>query len=281
MTARPALRDTVSNGGQDKQKVQGGRENAGNAGCKVVFNSRLRNNWKLITSYPADADCEIGTVAQFMVSGLHLDFHPFKISKCLVQLNMLLHKLCIALLWNTALAVFSDEAYQIDFHYPLLGAPRADTSFFHRPNPASKASLLYTLSEKSVLGAVNPKDGQLVWRQILDQNGDQPGLLRTSEGLDVVLSATGSNLDAWSAADGRSAWQRKFHGENVQDIAVSTQSDAKHVFVITVGSMVAVRKLDVKTGHEIWGFDDARYYTADSLWPALLTLTLAETNRSD
>ena len=71
----------------------------------------------------------------------------------------------VALCVSSSLAIFVDEVNDIDFHHALLGVPSPQSTFFHRPSSSSNASLLYTLSDRLVLGAVNPKDGSLVWRQ--------------------------------------------------------------------------------------------------------------------
>src|SRR5215469_10678850 len=96
-----------------------------------------------------------------------------------------------ACLITSVLAVFPDEAYQVDYHHALLGFPQQHTTFFHQPYPNSKASLIYTLSERGVIGAVNPKDGSIIWRQFLasDLTGSG-GFLKAGEGQNIVISAT-------------------------------------------------------------------------------------------
>src|ERR1700719_4597891 len=88
-----------------------------------------------------------------------------------------------------ALAIFADEVNHVDFHYALLGIPSAQRTFFHRPSSSSNASLLYTLSEKSFLGAVNPKDGSIVWRQNLARWSDAAAVesfLRAGDGENTI-----------------------------------------------------------------------------------------------
>ena len=75
----------------------------------------------------------------------------------------------------SALAVFEDEAYSVDYHHELLGLPQPHTTFFHRPRKDDKATLIYTLSDLGVLGAVHPGTGKVVWRQLL---GEGDGFLR-------------------------------------------------------------------------------------------------------
>lgn len=160
-------------------------------------------------------------------------------------------------------AIFADEAYQTDYHHALLGLPQAHTTFFHRPSAASKASLLYTLSERLVLGAVNPKDGAVIWRQqlgIYAANGTGPGLLKAAEGGDTLLSAVGADLRSWDATDGRLVWKWNARGE-IRAIELSTSSEGiKDVFALSVGEGAnAVSKLGTDSGEPTWEFLDARY----------------------
>ena len=158
-------------------------------------------------------------------------------------------------------AIFADEAYQTDYHLALLGLPQAHTTFFHRPSPASKASLLYTLSERLVLGAVNPKDGAVIWRQQLKKKEDNvtgPGILRAAEGGDTLVSAVGDVVSSWDASDGRLVWEWSSQGR-VKDVAAST-TDELLVLSEEDGGRVSVKKLGVQDGAIIWGFIDKRLH---------------------
>ena len=162
-------------------------------------------------------------------------------------------------------AIFADEAYQTDSHHALLGLPQAHTTFFHRPSAASKASLLYTLSEKLVLGAINPKDGAVIWRQRLAdpaENYTAPGLLRAAEGGDTLVSAVSGKVQAWDATDGRLAWEWDGgDGTRVVDVALSAES-GKYVLVLSEGegsSSVVVKNLAADTGEILWESSDTRY----------------------
>ncbi|MCJ1473890.1 hypothetical protein MMC13_002545 [Lambiella insularis] len=159
-----------------------------------------------------------------------------------------------------ALAVFADEAYRIDYQHALLGVPQKDTTFFHQPSATSKASLLYTLSDKLVLGAVNPKDGAIVWRQWLKESKTEEndtGYLKAVDGEDVVVSAVGHNVNAWDAADGRLVWQWVGRGpvrdlevlgiEGVKgDVLVATEEEGKGV----------VTRLSGSSGEVVWEYSD-------------------------
>ena len=121
-----------------------------------------------------------------------------------------------SLLLPTSLAVFVDDAWKVDWHLALVGTPQQDTTFFHQPVVASKASLLYTLSDKAVLAAVNPRDGSLQWRQQLS-HATNSTFLRPAHDQDIVISAVDGQVAAWSAADGRQLWSQDTHGAPVKD----------------------------------------------------------------
>ena len=86
-------------------------------------------------------------------------------------------------------ALHADEAGVIDWHHKLIGTPlEASSTFLHKPVEISGA-LAFTLTDKNVLAALNPRDGgigticadyrsYLVWRQLLDH----PKLTRPVDG---------------------------------------------------------------------------------------------------
>ncbi|KAL0258185.1 hypothetical protein SLS55_007357 [Diplodia seriata] len=162
------------------------------------------------------------------------------------------------------LAVFADDAYHVDYHFALLGQPQQHATFFHQPRADTKASLLYTLSDKLVLGAVNPKDGSAVWRQPLASSSSSlDGFLRAGENQDIIISAVEGQVSAWDAADGKLAWSSAFNNAPVKDLEVleladasATVSGVKDVVVLFGGSGSTVRRLDGQTGAVKWEFDD-------------------------
>ncbi|PGH36631.1 hypothetical protein GX50_00493 [[Emmonsia] crescens] len=169
----------------------------------------------------------------------------------------------------SSLAIFADEAYHIDYHHALLGTPQEHSTFFHKPSTSSAASLLYTLSEKYVLGAVNPKDGAIVWRQNLASSataaaGDRPpSLLRPVEGEDTVVSAIGGKVASWGALDGKLAWENEFHDGPVVDLetlALDESMDQKQVVkdsIVLFGEKSGiVKRLDGASGNVKWEYRD-------------------------
>ncbi|KAI9822174.1 MAG: DUF1620 super [Phylliscum demangeonii] len=152
-------------------------------------------------------------------------------------------------------AIFQDEAYHTDFHYPLLGLPDEHTTFFHRP-ASSPSTYIYTLSEKHVVAAVNPKDGTAVWRQCLTPpTNSSSAFLRAGEGENTVISAAGGEVRAWDAQSGQGVWANEFGDGEVRDLEVLALEDrasgkgAKDAIVL-FGSEghASVRRLDGITG---------------------------------
>jgi outer membrane protein assembly factor BamB len=166
-----------------------------------------------------------------------------------------------------AAAIFEDDAYHIDFHYALVGIPKPDSTFFQKPYAGSKASLLYTLSQNHTLGAVNPKDGALVWRQAPPPGAPSKSTLRAAEDQDIAISAVGDRITAWSASDGRVVWENRVHGAIVEDLEILEQEDgitnteAKDAIVLLGGASSSVQRLDGKTGRAKWTFQDTRQAT--------------------
>ncbi|KAI1642828.1 DUF1620-domain-containing protein [Daldinia loculata] len=154
-------------------------------------------------------------------------------------------------------AVFKDEVGHIDFHHKLLGVPQRETTFFHHPRPQEKASLLYTLSDLGVLGAVNPGNGAIVWRQLLNKNvTDGGGHLRAGEDETWLASALGSSVHAWDAISGRNVWTLDFDGA-VKDLEIMEMTEKDHKDVLALyqedGATVA-RRIHGIEGRVVWEF---------------------------
>lgn len=138
-------------------------------------------------------------------------------------------------------AVFEDQAYQTDWHLSLVGTPRIPTSFFHRPQSDSKASLIYSLTEEGVLSALNPKDGEIIWRQPLP-DGSPSHLKHISN---TIVSARGNSLAAWNALDGKLLWSSK-QRHSVLDLAIHGR------FLVVLLDNGSVKKLDRSSGESLW-----------------------------
>lgn len=180
--------------------------------------------------------------------------------------DMRLHAAAAVLALNLApaAAIFRDDAFHIDFHYALIGIPKHASTFFQKPYAASKASLLYTLSHDHTVGAVNPRDGALVWRQPAPAGEHAKSSLVAGEDQDVVVSAVDDRITALSASDGRIAWDSTVSGAPVEDLEILEQKDGmtdgevKDVIVLRGGSHPTVQRLDGKTGRVKWTHEDTR-----------------------
>jgi hypothetical protein len=170
--------------------------------------------------------------------------------------------LCMTLsILPSTLAVFAEDAYHVDYHHQLLGIPQPHTTFFHRPRPHEKATLLYTLSDLGVLGAVNPGTGEVVWRQLLAASdaGDvagPAGFLRPIEGQSSVVSAIENRVDAWDAMSGKASWGNVFEG-TVRDLEVveipATDGQAKDVLALfEANDRGVLRRLNGDNGDVVW-----------------------------
>ncbi|KAI4917081.1 hypothetical protein J4E90_003587 [Alternaria incomplexa] len=161
-----------------------------------------------------------------------------------------------------AAAIFEDDAFHIDFHYALLGLPAPEATFFQKPYAGSKASLLYSISQNQTIGAINPKDGALVWRQHLASQPGHRGHLRSGNEQDTVISAVGDRVTSWSASDGRLVWDTSLGGAAVEDLEILEQEDgmtisaAKDAIVLATDSSNSVKRLDGKTGRVKWTYED-------------------------
>ncbi|TEA15052.1 ER membrane protein complex subunit 1 [Colletotrichum sidae] len=157
-------------------------------------------------------------------------------------------------------AVFVDEVGDIDFHHELVGVPQVETTLFHKPRKDDKASLLYTLSDVGVVGAVNPSNGAVVWRQFLTGNiTNGGGHLRAAEGEDWIVSALGSSVHAWNGLSGRNAWWIDFTGEirdlEVMELTENGRKDVLALFEEEDGSST-LRRLNGGDGTVVWEFHD-------------------------
>lgn len=170
-----------------------------------------------------------------------------------MQLRRLLTPL-LSLSALPVLAVYLDEAYSTDFHHALLGIPPHNSTFFQKPQPSLRASLLYTQSHQGILGAVNPKDGTLVWRKRVG-GGQQkrPSLLVKAEKDGAVISLYGNGLTCLDAQTGRERWQRYLlHGRIEIDVAHEGAHGLVVVSIRGEEGMVSTTAWDVTNGKEVW-----------------------------
>lgn len=157
----------------------------------------------------------------------------------------------------STLAVFADEAYSTDYHHELLGLPQPHTTFFHRPRSDEKATLLFTLSDLGVLGAVHPGTGKVVWRQILDGEG----YLRAVEGEGTLVSGSGKRVQTWDGMSGREKWGNSFAGQvkdvEVMETAAAGEGDKDILALFEEEGKAVLRRLKGASGDVKWEYRDA------------------------
>lgn len=156
-------------------------------------------------------------------------------------------------------AVFRDEVGDVDFHFDLVGLPQRETTFFHKPRPDDKASLLYTLSDVGVLGAVNPGTGAVVWRQLVNGSITKGGgHLRAGDSETWIASAYGNSVQAWEAVSGRNLWWTEFAGE-IKDLEIMeiTGKGRKDVLALyNEDDTTILRRLSSSDGSVMWEFKE-------------------------
>ena len=171
----------------------------------------------------------------------------------------LLNSLLLLGLSSLAAAVFKDEVGDVDFHYSLFGVPQPETTFFHRPRKDDKASLLYTFGDVGVFGAVNPSNGDVVWRhQVSTNTTDGVGHLRAPEDEEWLAAGHGQSVHAWSALTGRNVWHADFKGE-VKDVEVMELTETARKDVLALfdeDGVTVVRRLHGTLGTVVWEFRD-------------------------
>ncbi|PLB35782.1 uncharacterized protein BDW47DRAFT_59237 [Aspergillus candidus] len=179
-------------------------------------------------------------------------------------------RLQATLLWLAScvpftVAIYPDEVNHVDFHHALLGVPTAESTFFLRPPSSSNASLLYTLSEDSLVGAINPRDGSPLWRQNVSRSSQPdhgPGLLRASDGVSSIVSAVGDYVSSWSALDGKLVWENWFVDESLVDLELLHLADphaapsSKDTVALFAGKTGVVRRVDGESGDVKWEYRD-------------------------
>ena len=167
-------------------------------------------------------------------------------------------------------SVFVDEAFNIDFHQALLGTPQPHTTFFHKPDSSSNAALLYTLSDKGLLAAVNPRDGSIVWRQAIsgqDTENATAAHLVAGEHDGKITTAFEKTVSTWDASDGRLVWTYGIRGRSkavglqaVPVLGSSTDGAVQDVILLTQpqkeGGGYVIYRLGGDSAGERWRYSD-------------------------
>ena len=123
--------------------------------------------------------------------------------------------------------------------------------------------MLYTLSEKHVLAAINPKDGSIVWRQHLKDHVNRlPALesfLKATKTENTIITAIGGTVNAWDAADGKLVWEWETTG-TVMGLEVLDIEGSKKDLILLVeeNGKGLIRRLGAADGQLVWEHTDER-----------------------
>ncbi len=170
------------------------------------------------------------------------------------------------------------EAGKIDWHVPRIGVPHTSNDSatpylaprFHRiikPEADIKdkaQTAIFVATESNVVGALNPRNGAIVWRQILEEH-DQVLLHKQFGEVAVAISGNGgANVRMYHAFAGHLIWESAQH--NIRDgllpepgfpatdivfLASQLKADTPPD-VVMLSNARTVRRLDGKYGKEVW-----------------------------
>ncbi|KAK0545030.1 hypothetical protein OC846_005828 [Tilletia horrida] len=176
-------------------------------------------------------------------------------------------------------ALREDEAGHIDWYLPRIGVPRTGGNStaspgkvgprFHkllRPGMSRKEkgqTAIYTVTESNVITALNPKNGGIVWRQVLDDDDRILAFYTIYEYVLVLSGPGGSKVRLLHALTGHLLWETVQHypADGVlteTDDEASAMVDADYVTygvlpsAYTLANADTVRRLNWNTGEVVW-----------------------------
>ncbi|KAI9364904.1 hypothetical protein DFJ73DRAFT_354903 [Zopfochytrium polystomum] len=112
---------------------------------------------------------------------------------------------------SPAAALHEDQAGQFDWYKQQVGVPKFASFQRH----GTKAGL-FVGTKKNVIASLNPKNGGIVWRQILAQNDE---LLHLSSDDQAVLTVSGNHdrhVRLWDASSGLILWEFGFESATTE-----------------------------------------------------------------
>ncbi|KIS69936.1 uncharacterized protein UMAG_10160 [Mycosarcoma maydis] len=202
-------------------------------------------------------------------------------------LNRLVASTLLISLWTLLLGVSSAtalskaEAGKIDWHVPRMGVPHASNASatpylsprFHRiikPDADVKdkaQTAIFLATESNAVGALNPRNGDIVWRQLLAEH-DQLLLQKQFGEVSLVISGNGgANVRLYHALTGFLIWESKLH--NIRDgllpepgfpatdavfLTDKAKSDVPPDLVV-LSNARTVRRLNGAFGAQVWKWE--------------------------
>lgn len=209
------------------------------------------------------------------------------------------------------LAVFASaltEQVALDFetYIPRLGPPLASNHIpalsprFHRILTHTKQGVeagkaqtaIFSVTETNVVGAVNPRNGAIVWRQSISD--PIQGLYTDADVAVVVSGHGGERIEMFHAYTGFSMWSRQLLAPGLGRLANSNYSqrealpgsdvawlpiiDQPRYDLIALSNGDTVRRIDVESGKDLWTYSRSQMGHNSASSPAIKVLTTSSTH---
>ncbi|KAF9350854.1 hypothetical protein BGX34_000956, partial [Mortierella sp. NVP85] len=156
-----------------------------------------------------------------------------------------------AFIASSVVALDETQAGIVDWHHKWIGQPFLTAS----PRTLRGLNAVFVATEKNVVASIRAKSGELIWRQIL-QEDDSIHTLRFVSGNLLVLSGSAEfHARLLDAKTGQALWDFSPQGEgsileSSFGQAVTVTSEDSNLIILNQGAHV--RKLNAKTGAEVW-----------------------------
>ncbi|CAO1616341.1 unnamed protein product [Parajaminaea phylloscopi] len=214
--------------------------------------------------------------------------------------------LVVAALVTAAAALTEQIALDFETYIPRLGSPIASNSIpalsprFHRilghtheGVEAGKAqTALFSVTDTNVVGAVNPRNGAIVWRQHIQ--GPVQGLYTDADLAVVVSGAGGERIEMFHALTGFSLWGRQLlpPGSGRLSVSNDTQREAipgsevawipvigqPRYDVVVLSNSDIVRRIDTDSGKDLWSYSRTQQGKNSAIAPTVRILTTSSTH---
>ena len=186
----------------------------------------------------------------------------------------------LSLLFNSTptSALSRNDAGKIDWHVPRIGVPHISSASatkylsprFHRlikPDQDVKdkaQTAIFVATESNAVGALNPRNGNLVWRQVLEDNDPVQAFYQASDVALSISGAGGANVRLYHGTTGFVIWETAQHKPIDGLLPESGAPGVDAAFlrygegggdVITLANARTVRRLDGRFGREVWRWE--------------------------
>ncbi|ANB13193.1 Emc1p [Sugiyamaella lignohabitans] len=170
----------------------------------------------------------------------------------------------VSLLASGVSAVFSDEAYVVDWAKNPIGYLNSQNTVVARGSSNSEA-IIGTFTESSVLASINGTDGTTLWRRWLDESDSSSQthavsskyLAKVNNGLNELFVSASSDgrVIAWDPITGLAEWDISLEEtvSAINGVAASANANTDQVFVALKSGFLL--KLDALSGSRTWSSD--------------------------